>query len=239
MQLTQGQAAVRRVKMSKSREFVVSVDGEDKTLLFSSPNQENMFEIDKHYRKIYSEAIREGIMTEAEARKRFQASEAWTKLDESSINTQSNMVAELELFLEAEKDPDKASEIAANLAEIRADLLESLTMKNEIFAMTAEMIALEQKMHKFCELCCTDDKGDRLFSDSKSYQEFSETNPSALSTVFAEAHIFEFEIPEDMTSDWGEVKFVQNLVKEAEAKEAKKSAKKTRARKTKTKTTKK
>ncbi len=227
-------------KDSKSRMFSVTIDNQDLNLCFSSPDQEDLFEVDKTYRIIYSEAIRKGIMTEIQARRIHNESGTWTEQHDKEIREFAQNIAQLEVVLRASDPTDPESlQLASNINTIRAEMMSKIGDKQELFANTAEGLATEQKMHTFIARCCiVKDSGDRFFKDMEAYKRFVSEDPDQMSLIHKEAYFYEYKLPEEIAGEWAEIEFVDRLNEEVKKKNTKKNSRKTK-RKAAKKTTKK
>ena len=232
----------------KSKSFTLLVDDKEVTLYFKRPNQDDLFEIDKTYRKIYSAAILDGIMTEVQARRIHAKSGAWTEEHDKEIREIAQTISKLEVVLRSCDPKDSESlQLAANMNTLRAQMMTRIGDKQDLFNNTAEGIALEQKMHTFIQRCCRVDGSNELYFKTKDdYKEFVSEYADEMGEIHKEAYFYEYRLPEDIAKDWAEIEFIDRLndeIKEIKAAEsAEKAAKegaKTRKRMAKKKTAKK
>ncbi len=199
-----------------SKEFPVTIDSRDVNLLFRRPDQEELFQLDKQYRRIFSEAIKEGIVTELQARKIFKENGTWTDDDTRKIREAGAALARLTMVLKAVENPEdpEAIELFLNVTELRAQLNARLFEQQEAFSQTAEGLAAEQKMHLFIALCCIDKETDeRYFESFDQYKLFVRTHPDQMAEIHKEAYFFEYRLPEDIAEDWGEIQFAKRFEK--------------------------
>jgi len=212
---------------AKANVFTVEIDNKNVDLYFKRPSQVELFEIDLTYRKIYSEALRHGVMTESEAKKLFKSSNAWTKEDEDKISDMSLRIANAQRVLEATKHQEKSGVLSliTQITEMRNELVNHITQRTTMFSNTAEGIANEQRMHKVVELClCQKEDNDHYFETTESYKKFVETHPDELSEIYKQAWLFEYSIPENTSESYPEIQVLRELtekeIAEAQAEEA-------------------
>lgn len=220
----------------QSRSFILEIENSEVSLCFRRPNQDDLFEVDKTYRKIYSAAILEGIMTEIQARRVHAESGTWTELHDREIREIAQNIAQLEVVLRASDPTDpEALKLASNLNTLRAQMMSRIGDKQELFANTAEGLATEQKMHTFIERCCVyKDSGERFFTNLIAYKEFVADDPDQMSLIHKEAYFYEYRLPEEIARDWAEIEFVDRLNDEVSKIKAAETAHKAADKKTRT-----
>lgn len=205
----------------------IKIEGQETEVKFGEPNQSQIFELDKFYRKIFSECIREGIMTEAEAKKRFNESGAWTKDEESQIQILIQKIAFNSANLQSLTEiNDESTDIITAIQEDRAELFELIGRKTELLSNTAEGMANEQKVFKYISLCLCSEDGTSLFSGQEELEKYSTENRDDFSEIVQEAYclVYGIDNDKDITEDWAEVQFLSNISEDKEPK--KKSPKK-------------
>lgn len=221
---------------SKSKEFRIVVDGDGVDLYFKTPNHNELTMIDLEYRRIHSLALRHEVMSEAEARKQHKSMNAWSDEDEKELQQIGIQIAALEHAISNPADdakPEQLDKCVAQISELRGKFLEKINTKTELFSNTAEGMATEQKMHKFVELCLLRVSDDRRFFDSmEQYEKFAEEHRDELSEIYKQAFFYEFGMPEDITANWPEVKYLKNR-REALEKQAQEESEKTTEKKAK------
>lgn len=204
---------------SKSREFTIKVNGQDTALYFIRPTVSELMQIDMEYRRIYSEAVRTGIMSEAEARKIFKKSGAWDKSDEETISNLSISIARMIAKLDTLPN-DEGVKLATEINQNRAELMRLIGQRIELFSNTAEGIANENRIHKLIELCCVRaDTKEKFFDSREAYERFVQGNKDVLSSIFREAYTFEYGNVDDTVQEWPEMKYLQKVAAEEKAKE--------------------
>lgn len=205
----------------------ITIEGTKTEAKFAEPKQSQIFELDKFYRKIFSECIREGIMTEAEAKKRFNESGAWTKDEESQIQILIQKIAFHSASLQTLTEiNDESTDIITAIQEDRAELFELIGRKTELLSNTAEGMANEQKVFKYISLCLCSEDGTSLFSGQEELEKYSTENRDDFSEIVQEAYclVYGIDNDKDITEDWAEVQFLSNVSEDKEPK--KKSPKK-------------
>jgi len=186
-------------------------------IYFRKPRQRQQFEIDKEYKKAMSQSLREGLMTEIEARRIYAERGVWTKDDEDKINELSNQIAQAEIILgryDGTEDSDtrlKNLELASEASALRSELVEKIFEKNSLFTHTAEGLANDQKTHLFIRLCCckkSDSNGVLMFNKDEEYQNFLEEHPESASNLLTYAYADAYGAPLDVTENWGELSYL-------------------------------
>ncbi len=204
--------------------FYADEEKKEMELYFLPPTHEELLAIDMEYRKIYSMAVRESVITNAEALKRYKTSGAWEKEDENSITDFIFKLKLLETVITDEKeDNKKRKESAFEATQVRADLLQKMNIRTGLFDHTAESMAEEQKIHKYILLCCrTVEDDERLFDSREEQQQFSNDNNEIMSTIYRKAYFFVYNLSDDISADWAEVQFMKTVADEIkkEAEEA-------------------
>lgn len=133
------------------------------------PTQEELMEIDMEYRKGFSVAVRNNIMTEFESKKRFEKDDVWGEKNEDEMRKLQLEIVNMELELEKKEGVD-GRQIAFDLMDKRNKLIELLQYKTHLFkGQTAEGYASERKTLMFAALCAVEKSGKRVF---KSLQDF-------------------------------------------------------------------
>ena len=206
--------------MKKERKtFKVNIGGIEKELCFKNPNQEELLALDLEYRKVFSQCLREGIISEAEAKKIAEKNGVWTREDEKQISTLAFEIGLLESIVrnEDKKSTEKQiEESIVKLSERRSDLISLINRKVEVVSNSAEGLASQQRMHKFVQLCCVlSNDTNRLFNDIESYESFAQNEPEILSEIYKQAYFHEFGDPDNLTKEWPEIKYLKNKVEEA------------------------
>lgn len=202
--------------MGKVKHFTIEIDNKNVELYFKPPTQDEVLQIDMEYRRIYSIAVRNDIITQAEAIKQYRKSGAWSKDDESEVaDLMFNLTLLESVINDDKKDIEERRKSAQDAASLRAELLDKMNVKTSLFDHTAESMAEKQKLHKFILLCTCNKEDDELyFSDGESYQNFLNENPDAGSELYREAYFYDYNLSQDISESWAEVKFLKDQAKE-------------------------
>lgn len=192
----------------------LNINGELTKCRFAEPNQSQVFELDKFFRRVFAECVREGMMTEAEAAKRYEESGAWTKEDDKKIQNLLEQVSLNSVLLTAETElSEDAATLIEKIQESRNSMLELLSRKTDLFSNTAEGMANEQRIYKFVTLCLVEEDGMVLFGSDAELEAFSQNNKEDFETVMRAAYALTYGVDseKDITEDYAEVQFLQML----------------------------
>ena len=150
-------------------EKLATFNFKDKDFSIARPTQEELMEIDMEYRKGFSVAIRNNIMTEFESKKRFEKDGIWGETNEDEMRQLQLEIVNMELELE-KKDGSDGRTLAFDLMDKRNKLVELLQYKTHLFkGQTAEGYANERKTLMFSALCTMKAKGGRAFKDLQEF----------------------------------------------------------------------
>jgi hypothetical protein len=213
---------------AKSDLFKVTLDGKETSIYFKRPSVDQLSIIDLEYRKMFAHAIKQGVMAEAEARKVYKNSGAWTDKDDKELSQLAENVAKLSSVLNEDDGTKGGERMVGTLATMRADLLKKISERTDLFYNTAEGLANEQRMHKFIEICCyRGDDDDPMFDNRNAYSLFSVEYKDVLSEIYKQAYYFEYGMPDDISQTWAEVQWLnKNKDKPINKTKAKRSKKK-------------
>lgn len=224
-----------------SDSFKVKVKDSEHELYFCNPSHKEIIEMDLEHRRMFAYAVRNNLMSRAEAEKQYAKTGAWGQKDEDESNRLIVEIGLLEtLVKERGQDEKKLEEAITKLSNLRSKILKKINTKTELFQNTAEGFAEEQKMHKFIQLCCVNKEDDeRFFETEDQYGKFVSENAEVMSEIFKEAYFSQYGRPDDITAEWEEVKYLSEKTKEkskelkeaVKAEEAKKASKPKRAKK--------
>jgi hypothetical protein len=208
-----------------SKNFKLTIAGQEAELQFKNPNQEELFELDKIYRIIFSEGLKENIITETGLKKKLEKNGDWTLQDDEQIKTLSQNVAELERTLQDQDGTEIEEKIQENLAivskivDMRRKLELKVADKVSLLANSLEGLAKDQRMHLFILLCCCNSNGTRVFEDSDAYQKFLTGQPEMAGRLLTQAYIYDYNADEDLSIDNEEIKYLDRLAKETKKKQ--------------------
>ncbi|MHA2111272.1 MAG: hypothetical protein ACXADW_11475 [Candidatus Hodarchaeales archaeon] len=215
---------------NKSDIFVIDVEDSNIRVYLSKPTHREILELDLHYRKMFAEAVRGGLMTHAEASKKYARNNSWTDDDESEIARLMIELTALEDLLRSKDVDEKAkNEAAVKATALRIKLVKLNRTKTDLFENTAESFAEEQKIHKFIQLCLRTEDGDEsYFSDLGHYEKFARDYRDVLSLIYRKAYFYDYNLPEDLTADWEEVKYLNDYKEKQDKKRQEEQAAKTK-----------
>lgn len=211
----------------EKKTFNVMVNNKEFSLYFRKPKHREIDELDLLYRCRFSDAVRKGMVSEAELRKIAQRNGTWTKVDDESLATVSLEISLLEDIV-VNKDntntDEQIKEAANKLTSKRAEQISLITEKVNLSINSAESYANDQKMHKFIELCCMNAIEDiQFFVDEGHYKTFIENQPDAMSEIFKQAHYFEYGSPQEATESWPEIQYLKKEAEKIKAEQEKKA----------------
>lgn len=199
-----------------SNTFEVQLDGSEETkkFAFKYANYKEVMALDLEYRRAFSEAVRNGVMTNAESIKAMRKTGAWTDEDDAEINQAVLELADLEVKLTDRKGTDdELDEISRTLTKKRNDILITMNKKSELFENTAEGVADQCRVYKMIYYCLVDDDGSKVFSSEDEFEEFTEKYPVAISFMYRKAYFFQYNINERGADDWAEVQYMREKAK--------------------------
>lgn len=197
--------------------FKVTLDGssEEQEYTFKHANYKETVALDMEYRRAFSEALRNGVMSTAEAIKNLKKTGAWTDEDDADISRRIIQVSDLELKLDKrDGTQEELSKLANDLMRTRNELLAEMNKRTELFENTAEGIADQCRIYKMVYYCLRDAEGNRVFSDEDSFDNFTSDYPAAISYIFRKAYFFHYNINESVSDRWAEVKYLKERADE-------------------------
>jgi hypothetical protein len=192
--------------------FEVTPDGtaDKRTLAFKHPTYKETMALDMEYRRAFSEAVRNGVMTNAEAIKSMKKTGAWTDEDDAEISRRIIEVSDLEVKLgERKGEPEELVKLANDLMKKRNDLLAEMNKRTELFENTAEGVADQCRIYKMIYYCLLDEDGNRFFSTEEEFEQFTEKYPSAISYMYRKAYFFQYDVDENVSDRWAEVQYLK------------------------------
>jgi len=157
----------------KDREFSsMDKDGNKIDLVFKRPSQSQIMRGDFIFRKYFSEAIREGLLTNAEASKLLKDRNIWThELDEQELSLR-KQISELEtLFRDNSFNFDDGTINRIKLKSLRDDLDSLTSIYSTINNNTAESVASEVRIQFYAAECSYFKDGMRkVFKDIEDFR---------------------------------------------------------------------
>ena len=168
------------------RKKLITFDFGQKPFHILAPTQQQLMRIDLEYRCAYSLAIRKGIMTELEAKQKFQEMGVWSEKQEKQLRDFQVQLANLELQLEGCTDEKDGKSLAFEILKTRNAMLDLSGHKTSIFSsQTAEGYATEAKRASLAALCSVDNEMNPVFGTIEAFSQNS--NDSLVATCYAQA----------------------------------------------------
>ncbi len=200
--------------------FTIQYEGQDLDLCFRNPSQDELQQLDLVYRVRYADAMRKGAASEREILKMAEKAGTWTKEDKNAMTDLSFNLAKLESILNQGEGDEGKMEIVEKMSEMRKDLVDLSVARTQLCSHSAEYYAMEQRMLCLVSLCTY--SGESKFFDGIDFNAFACDFPDELSEILKNAYVFQYDNPEDITEQWGEMKYLKDLSEKqaAEAKEA-------------------
>lgn len=197
-----------RIFTSKDKE------GKDVVVKFVRPNQKVLSEADFFYRQQFSRAIRNGIMTNAEALQIMKTQGLWTDEQEKQSSDLRKQIREVE---EKFSDPSLSNEDGLKLVEEIKKLREDLSDLNNRFSSitdnTAESMASEYRTQFYAANCVVyNNTGKKVFKDLEDF--LTRVNEPIAIDAYRESMIANFEqalgisVGSDLTADLAENKWI-------------------------------
>jgi len=176
-------------------EKLINFDYNGKKFSIVRPTQEDLMKIDMEHRKAFAEGVRNGLMTQFEAQKRFEKDGVWGSEDEEKMQMLQTEIVTIESELQKAKGAD-GRKMAFQLAEKRNALMELINHKTQLFSgQTAEGYAIENKTVMFAALCTVDKGGRRVFGDKKTFLDHEDHSFTA--TCYGKASLADYGMSEE------------------------------------------
>jgi hypothetical protein len=165
-----------------SRKRLIEFEYDGKKYAIVAPTQQEMLELDLSYRRAFSRAVREGLMTEFEAKRVFEKNGTWSGENEGEISRLQMLVVSLELDLEnSGKEGPEGRELCFKIMQTRNELMELLNYKNRLFAaQTAEGHADTVRTAALTQMCTVGDEDKLVFPTRAAFAEHEDDGFSAL-----------------------------------------------------------
>lgn len=197
-----------RIFTSKDKE------GKDVVLKFVRPNQKVLSDADFFYRQQFSRAIRNGIMTNAEALQIMKGQGLWTDEHEKQAAEMRRGIREVEeKFSDTSLSNDDGLVLVTKIKGLRDELSELNNRFSSITDNTAESMASEYRTQFYAANCVVyNNTGKRVFKDLEDF--LSRVNEQLASDSYRESMIANFEqalgisVGSDLTADLVENKWV-------------------------------
>lgn len=169
------------------------------------PNQKDINEGDLVYKTKYSEALRYGALSAAEAQKILDEREIWTKGDDVTVQ---------ELFFKLHEFGDKlmktdkfavAANIIYEMEKVRTDILRLNMRKNNILDNTAEAYADDHRLQFYCVVCSFHEDDNQIFKDIHDYLDRAQEEIATV-VMTKTIHLIAND-GKDFRSEWPEFKW--------------------------------
>ncbi len=217
-------------KYSEPFEVILDSTEETKKYCIKNPTHEEVMICDMEYKRLFSLAVREGVMTVAEANKQMKETGAWAEEDTKEVSKYMASLAIMEIKLrDREGEQTELDKLANEATVMRNKLMFKMRIQTEILDKTAEGIGEQAKIYKSIRYCLVDaETKDRVFDDVDEFEEFNEENPSAISYIYRKTYLYEHGLDEDIAETWEETMYLKQRSEEIkkEAKEVEKQQKK-------------
>ena len=224
--------------MKDAREFTVKVDEDEETWEFRRPNQKTLNKADLIYRAKFSEALRMGLLLNAEAIKVLKERGLWDSAQEDEERVMRDEIASLESKLEDPTLSNKdGKDLCSNIADLRVKLSDHGSIVTSTMENTCESIANDERNQFLTAQCVHHSGGQKVYKDVDDFKS-RRAEPGAID-AYREAIISSLEVvvgrelPSDLTEEYAENKWLSTRDVKNETEEDK-PVKKKKARKKKT-----
>lgn len=202
---------------SKDRIFKTKdKDGNDLVLKFVRPSQKVLNKADLIYRTMFSNALREGVLTSAEVDKILRARGIWDdnkEVEAAEIRAKiSNLEAKLK---DASLNNEQGEAVCKEISSVRVDLLRHNSVYTTVADNTCENMGNEARSQYLCSACVYDNKtGLKVYKDVEDFKDrldeptaadaYRETMISALEVAIGR------DLPSDLTEEYAENKWLSD-----------------------------
>lgn len=211
----------------KDREFTtVDKDGKEVSVVFKHPTQSQIMKGDFTYRKYFSEAIREGLMTNAEATKLLKDRQIWSQeMDNKEIALRKEINDIENEFRESSITKDDGLVKRIKLKGLRNELDELTSVYSSISNNTAESVASEYRMQFYASDCSYFKDGMRkIFKDINDFR--SRLDEAISLDCYRHAVVVNYELalgralPDGLNADYPEDSwFLENAINKPDDKQ--------------------
>ncbi len=156
------------------------VDKDTYTIL--QPTQQQISDADLVYKSKYSEGVRAGMLTHAEAGRFIQDRKIWTEEDSQKASEILLEITKLGSALEKVTDVAEGLEMVGEVEEKRIELLRLNSRKNEILDNTAESYADEKRLNFYVIKCTYDAAGQPVFKNMSTLVELGNSEVAVEAT---------------------------------------------------------
>jgi hypothetical protein len=148
------------------------------------PTQQQTMDAELVYKTKYSEALRYGALTTAEAIRIIEARDLWTDDDKKQVSDLLLEVHNLGNELKKQNSVTKGLELVNEIESKRLDILRVNMKRNAILDNTSESYADEQRLQFYIVECTFRDDGTQLFKDKSELIAASDEHHTVLATKF-------------------------------------------------------
>jgi hypothetical protein len=136
------------------------------------------------YKTNYSEALRHGALTAAEAMGIIEKRNLWTEDDRKTVSDLLLEVYKMGEELKKETSLSKGLELITEIEDKRMEILRTNLKRNQILDNTAESYADEQRLQFYIVACTFDADGNKVYKDKNELVAASDEEHTALATKF-------------------------------------------------------
>ena len=169
------------------------------------PTQQQTMDAELVYKTKYSEALRYGALTTAEALRIIEERDLWTEDDRTKVADLLVEVHKLGLKLETEKSLKEGLLLIAEIEEKRMEVLRVNMKRNAILDNTSESYADEQRLQFYIVECTYKEDGSKLFKTKEALINASDEHATVLATKFLIYLVA--NDGEDFRKDWPDYKW--------------------------------
>ena len=148
------------------------------------PTQLHTMDAELVYKTKYSEALRYGALTTAEAVRIIEERDLWTDDDKQKVSDLLLEVHEMGKLLTKETSVTKGLEMVTEIQDKRIDILRVNMKRNAILDNTSESYADEQRLQFYIVECTFKEDGTRLFKNKSELITASDDEATVLATKF-------------------------------------------------------
>ena len=194
--------------MDNKRTFdTKDVAEKDIKLVVKYPTQDDLTEASMYYSVAFSNAIRKGCLTNAEALSIIKGRKLWEEKEKAEAEQIGKDMKELQDKLVDEKDKITGKKIVDKLSETRSKLFELNRIVQGIYENTAESLGDEVRTHVLTALCTFDpDTGDKFFKNYDDYK--MRSNETAAAQASYQMSLFLSDVKPDFMLEWPENKWM-------------------------------
>ena len=148
------------------------------------PTQQQTMDAELVYKTKYSEALRYGALTTAEAIRIIEERDLWTEDDRQKVSDLLLEVHQMGVTLSKETSVTKGLDMVNEIQDKRIEILRVNMKRNAILDNTSESYADEQRLQFYIVECTFKEDGTKLFKDKSELIDASDEHHTVLSTKF-------------------------------------------------------